>query len=32
MKLSHLDETGRAQMVDVGGKPDTERVAVAKRR
>ena len=30
MKLSHLDETGRAQMVDVGGKPDTERVAVAK--
>ncbi|MEA3396555.1 MAG: cyclic pyranopterin monophosphate synthase MoaC [Chloroflexota bacterium] len=30
MELSHLDETGRAQMVDVGGKPDTERVAVAK--
>jgi cyclic pyranopterin phosphate synthase len=30
MKLSHLDETGRARMVDVGGKPDTERVAVAK--
>ena len=30
MKLSHLDETGRAQMVNVGGKPDTERVAVAK--
>jgi len=30
MKLSHLDETGRAKMVDVGGKPDTERVAVAK--
>jgi cyclic pyranopterin phosphate synthase len=30
MKLSHLDETGRAHMVDVGGKPDTERLAVAK--
>jgi cyclic pyranopterin monophosphate synthase len=29
-KLSHLDETGRARMVDVGGKPDTERMAVAK--
>jgi len=29
-QLSHLDETGRARMVDVGGKPDTERVAVAR--
>ena len=29
-QLSHLDETGAARMVDVGGKPDTERVAVAK--
>ena len=29
-KLSHLDESGRAQMVDVGHKPVTERVAVAK--
>ncbi len=29
-KLTHLDEAGRARMVDVGGKPDTERVAVAK--
>jgi cyclic pyranopterin monophosphate synthase len=29
-KLSHLDETGRARMVDVGGKPDTDRMAVAK--
>jgi len=29
-KLSHLDSTGRAQMVDVGNKPDTERLAVAK--
>jgi cyclic pyranopterin phosphate synthase len=28
--LSHLDETGRARMVDVGRKPDTERVAVAR--
>jgi cyclic pyranopterin monophosphate synthase len=27
--LSHLDETGRARMVDVGHKPDTERTAVA---
>jgi len=29
-KLTHLDETGRARMVDVGHKPDTERVAVAR--
>ncbi len=29
-KLSHIDETGRAHMVDVGHKPDTERIAVAK--
>lgn len=29
-KLSHLDEAGRARMVDVGAKPDTERVAIAK--
>ena len=28
--LSHIDDSGRAQMVDVGQKPDTERVAVAK--
>jgi cyclic pyranopterin phosphate synthase len=28
--LSHLDETGRAHMVDVGEKPDTERSAIAK--
>jgi cyclic pyranopterin phosphate synthase len=27
--LSHLDEGGRARMVDVGHKPDTERTAVA---
>jgi cyclic pyranopterin phosphate synthase len=30
MELTHLDEEGRVQMVDVGEKPDTERVAVAK--
>ena len=30
MELTHLDEEGRVRMVDVGGKPDTERVAVAK--
>ena len=30
MSLTHLDEHGRARMVDVGAKPDTERVAVAK--
>src|SRR5262245_24357214 len=29
-KLSHLDESGRAQMVDVGGKPVTAREAVAE--
>ena len=29
-KLSHLDEEGRARMVDVGGKPVTERRAVAR--
>ena len=28
--LTHLDERGRAQMVDVGGKPDTQREAVAR--
>jgi len=30
MGLTHIDDKGRAQMVDVGEKPDTERVAVAK--
>jgi cyclic pyranopterin phosphate synthase len=29
-QLTHLDESGRAQMVDVGNKKDTERVAIAK--
>lgn len=28
-KLTHLDDRGQAVMVDVGGKPDTERLAVA---
>jgi cyclic pyranopterin phosphate synthase len=28
--LSHLDETGRARMVDVGQKIDSERIAIAK--
>ena len=32
MKLSHLDDQGRARMVDVGHKPDTQREAVAKGR
>ena len=30
MTLTHLDNQGRAQMVDVSAKADTERVAVAK--
>lgn len=30
MALTHLDEKGRAHMVDVSAKPDTERVAVAR--
>jgi cyclic pyranopterin monophosphate synthase len=30
MKLSHLDERGRARMVDVGGKPESERTAMAE--
>ena len=29
-KLTHVDETGRAHMVDVGAKDDTERIAIAK--
>ena len=29
-KLSHLDESGKASMVDVGGKVETERLAVAR--
>ncbi|MFV1859930.1 MAG: cyclic pyranopterin monophosphate synthase MoaC [Anaerolineales bacterium] len=29
-KLTHLDDEGRARMVDVGGKPESERVAIAR--
>ena len=29
-KLTHLDETGRARMVDVGDKPDSDRIAIAR--
>jgi len=29
MKLSHLDQAGRARMVDVGDKPLMDRTAVA---
>ena len=32
MNLTHLDEKGHARMVDVGDKPDTERIAVARGR
>jgi cyclic pyranopterin monophosphate synthase len=28
--LTHLDESGRARMVDVGDKPETDRTAIAK--
>jgi cyclic pyranopterin monophosphate synthase len=30
VRLSHLDERGRARMVDVGAKAETERTAVAE--
>jgi len=29
-QLTHVDESGRARMVNVGGKPETRRVAVAR--
>ena len=29
-ELTHMDTSGRPKMVDVGGKPDTQREAVAK--
>ena len=29
-RLTHLDEQGRATMVDVSGKPETDRVAIAR--
>ncbi|MGA2110823.1 MAG: cyclic pyranopterin monophosphate synthase MoaC [Anaerolineales bacterium] len=28
--LTHVDDTGKARMVDVGGKPASERMAVAR--
>ena len=31
-KLSHIDSKGRAQMVDVGAKKDTSRIAVASAK
>ena len=30
MELTHLDENGRSRMVDVGDKPDTQRLAIAR--
>jgi cyclic pyranopterin phosphate synthase len=30
--LSHIDESGRARMVDVSGKDDTQRIALARGR
>jgi cyclic pyranopterin monophosphate synthase len=30
VRLTHLDEQGRARMVDVGAKPESERTAVAE--
>ena len=29
-RLTHLDDAGRVKMVDVGHKPETERIAVAR--
>ncbi len=31
-RLTHIDEEGHARMVDVGGKPETHRVAIASGR
>uniref|UniRef100_A0A7C1G3Q3 Cyclic pyranopterin monophosphate synthase n=1 Tax=Thermomicrobium roseum TaxID=500 RepID=A0A7C1G3Q3_THERO len=31
-ELTHFDERGQARMVDVGAKPETQRVAVARGR
>ena len=31
-RLTHFDKEGKAAMVDVGAKPETERVAVARGR
>ena len=32
MELTHFDEQGRARMVDVGAKAETDRIAVARGR
>jgi cyclic pyranopterin phosphate synthase len=32
MELTHTDEKGNARMVNVGAKPDTERIAIARGR
>ena len=29
-KLTHIDDSGHAHMVDVGAKPETERLAIAR--
>jgi cyclic pyranopterin phosphate synthase len=29
-KLTHLDESGKARMVDIGDKPETQRTAIAR--
>jgi cyclic pyranopterin phosphate synthase len=29
-KISHLDDSGRAKMVDISDKPDSSRIAIAK--
>lgn len=29
-KFSHLDDSGQAKMVDISGKPDSSRIAIAK--
>ena len=31
-ELTHVDQSGKAQMVDVGSKPDTRREAIARGR
>lgn len=31
-KLTHIDADGRADMVDVGAKPETDRIAIAEGR
>ena len=30
LKLTHIDDSGRAHMVDVGDKPESERLAIAR--